>query len=577
MSGFLQGRLIAIEEVAERLIADGKIVFRSTSEAVEWIRTRTGRTCPAEERIPCIPEPGGGVLFDDAVVNERIASQSQGPKIGEAELVSGSILPSCSTDLSDVEWIIVKWFFSYEDRCRRGTREILNGILWRVRTKRKWHELPSRYPRHGTCKRLFERWDREGRLGVILRFLDVPWKSERENAPSLVPAATRARRNRRQTGCVAVHRDSWVLRWRENVVEDGVKRRKLRFKKLGEVTPAHRRNRSPKTKKPRVPYEIQRAAKVILEAVRVLDAFDAPISYLVTVAELVETHYLPTIEPHRKASTIAGYRRDIWERHLKAKVGGRVVRDFRRVDAFQLWNQIVRENPEIPKSTMRRIRFFVSGLFEWALNRGLYDGDNPAQAKLPEGLKGPRIPEGYSIDEVNALLKLFNFDSQIQAIFAIAWVALRKGEIEGLKWNDYELLPGVDEGAKLHVRRSVWRGVVGTPKTAASADVVIVAPQLCSYIDYYRKLCGDPDTGFMFGKYGRPIDLGQLARKRIIPILDRCAVCKRSKIGHARPGITDHEFKRDESVPRWKGFHAFRRGAATYIVEYFRKVQQGAG
>jgi len=53
----------------------------------------------------------------------------------------------------------------------RDSRDVLNGILWVLRTGAPWHELPDCYPPYQTCHRRFQRWVEEGVLSHILEAL----------------------------------------------------------------------------------------------------------------------------------------------------------------------------------------------------------------------------------------------------------------------------------------------------------------------------------------------------------------------------------------------------------------------
>jgi transposase len=44
----------------------------------------------------------------------------------------------------------------------RDPREVLNGILWILRTGAPWQDLPPRYPPYQTCHRRFQQWVRQG-------------------------------------------------------------------------------------------------------------------------------------------------------------------------------------------------------------------------------------------------------------------------------------------------------------------------------------------------------------------------------------------------------------------------------
>ena len=51
----------------------------------------------------------------------------------------------------------------------RDPRDVLNGILWVMRTGAPWHDLPARYPPYQTCHRRFQLWARSGSLARVLQ------------------------------------------------------------------------------------------------------------------------------------------------------------------------------------------------------------------------------------------------------------------------------------------------------------------------------------------------------------------------------------------------------------------------
>jgi transposase len=80
-------------------------------------------------------------------------------------------------DLTDAQWAILEPHFRPPRRADgRGrpwqdTRQVLNGVLWVLRTSAPWHDLPRRYPPYQTCHRRFQQWQRTGRLTRILKTL----------------------------------------------------------------------------------------------------------------------------------------------------------------------------------------------------------------------------------------------------------------------------------------------------------------------------------------------------------------------------------------------------------------------
>ena len=68
-------------------------------------------------------------------------------------------------NLTDKQWAVIEPHIpkparrqDSRGRPRRDDREILDGILWILRTGAPWHDLPGRYSPHQTCYRRFREW-----------------------------------------------------------------------------------------------------------------------------------------------------------------------------------------------------------------------------------------------------------------------------------------------------------------------------------------------------------------------------------------------------------------------------------
>ena len=53
----------------------------------------------------------------------------------------------------------------------RDPRDVLDGILWVLRTGAPWRDLPPRYPPYQTCHRRFQPWSRDGTIDRVLHAL----------------------------------------------------------------------------------------------------------------------------------------------------------------------------------------------------------------------------------------------------------------------------------------------------------------------------------------------------------------------------------------------------------------------
>jgi len=81
-------------------------------------------------------------------------------------------------DITEPQWallapLIPKDHVAGEGRGRpaRSSRDVLNGILWVLRTGAPWHDLPARYPPYQTCHHRFTDWVESRVIEEILRTL----------------------------------------------------------------------------------------------------------------------------------------------------------------------------------------------------------------------------------------------------------------------------------------------------------------------------------------------------------------------------------------------------------------------
>jgi integrase len=129
-------------------------------------------------------------------------------------------------------------------------------------------------------------------------------------------------------------------------------------------------------------------------------------------------------------------------------------------------------------------------------------------------------------------------------VAAAAYAGLRRGEIQGLRWQDYN-------GKQLKVEQSIWEGIAADPKSESGKAAVPVTPVLASVLEHYKLTQGNPADGPMFrASNGRALRLNNLLRSQIVPALNRCNVYKKSEAKH---GSEAHDYSRDESLPVWRG------------------------
>ena len=135
-------------------------------------------------------------------------------------------------DLTQKQWEVVEPLFPEGERRKTGPkggrpwaelRDVLNGVLWVLRTGAPWADMPKRYPSSSTCHRRFQGWvkaeilprvlaalyeDLRERGGVdnIEAFIDGTYVPAKKGDPALVVVArARPRRSWRSQTAMVFH------------------------------------------------------------------------------------------------------------------------------------------------------------------------------------------------------------------------------------------------------------------------------------------------------------------------------------------------------------------------------------
>ena len=269
-------------------------------------------------------------------------------------------------------------------------------------------------------------------------------------------------KQRHQRGYVYRKGDAWYVRFNEREEADGAVRIRQRAHKLAQASGEYR----------------------TLTAARALaEEFLAPVNQgrtpgaNLTLGRFVSELYLPAIEQQKRASTYHGYR-NLWRSYL-APHGGLLLREFRTADGERILAAVARER-ELSVTTLRHVKALLSGIFRYAKRQGMTAGENPIrEAAIPQA-RGASETHAYDLETILRIIE--TLDEPAATIVAVAaFTGVRKGELRGLCWEDYD-------GAEIRVARSWWRHHVSEPKTAKSKASVPVIAQLRDRLERHRTL-----------------------------------------------------------------------------------------
>ncbi len=276
---------------------------------------------------------------------------------------------------------------------------------------------------------------------------------------------------------------------------------------------------------------------------------------ITTMGDFVERIYLPRVAEQNRASTSRGYR-NAWRRYLAPHCHDWWLQDTRTSDVQQVLDSIANTH-DLSRPTLRHLKALLSGIFNHAKQQGYYDAFNPVHGvAIPKARSGGET-HAYSLEEIQDFLMSVP-EPGATALALLAFTGIRRSEGEGLRWQDYDA-----DGKQISITRSIWNGIVDEPKTRKSRSAVPVIKPLATMLEIHRLRSGNPKEGPIFrNRNGKPLSFNNLANRIVSPALQWCKVCGKSRLNHDK---SEHDFKRDETRIRWRGWHALRRGLATNL------------
>jgi integrase len=345
----------------------------------------------------------------------------------------------------------------------------------------------------------------------------------------------------------------WVFRFRETVNESGELKTVQRARKLCPVASVSK----------------EAARHLALKQVKELEKhLPAKPELVVTLGDFVDSVYQPFVKTNKREATARGYA-DMWAAHCagRQQISGALLKDVETANVYRWLCQIAamdknRIGEPLKRNTLQHIKAFLSGVFRLAKNHGYISGINPVT-----GVTVPPAPEAgetyaYSLEEIKGMLRVLPEPARTMVATA-AFTGLRRSELQGLLW---ESLGARDkEGNRLlHVTRSIVAGTVQQCKTKASRAMVPLLPSLERILEAHRQSDKGPETGPIFRtSVGTPLAPHNVLGRQILPVLNRCAICKMSEDVHTAK--VAHDYQRDGSLPKWHGWHAFRRGLGSNL------------
>jgi integrase len=303
----------------------------------------------------------------------------------------------------------------------------------------------------------------------------------------------------------------WVARWLEDVIESGRVRRVYRSEVLGTTAE----------------YPTAKLARRELQAR--LSTVNDP-SYrarpTATFAEFA-IRWKSSVLVQHKPSTQATMRSHV-SKYLVPAFGATMLRDI-RPESVQHFFSTLKVSPKTAPNIFVTLSLMFKSARAWR-----YVAHDPTEGViLPKRHKTRRL--FFTVEEAQHILSTGDFcvwpKVGVRAIVIEAkpyrtfyWLAvetgLRAGELCGLRIDDLDLTDGL-----LHVRQSVWRGKVQSPKTENAHRVVELSPQLAAHLKVNVSKWRPNDKRLLFAtRNGTPWDANLLVKRKLRPLLQSLGI-----------------------------------------------------
>jgi len=229
----------------------------------------------------------------------------------------------------------------------------------------------------------------------------------------------------------------------------------------------------------------------------------------VTVAELVKKwkedyltvqHQLGRLKP----STLRSYQSNL-DSHIEPFFGAMQLAEVTLASAQEFIKTLLGKG--LSPKTIGNVIVVLKEMFKHAVQWGYLDANPVQYVERPRG--EDKEMDVLTPEEIRRLL-----DAQEEPLRTLLLTevlsGMRQGELFGLQWDDIDF-----EKHQIHVRRSLWHGTLGTPKSRRSRRAINMSPTLEEALRAFKAT--HRRSEFVFStERGTPIDADNF-RHRVFP------------------------------------------------------------
>lgn len=221
--------------------------------------------------------------------------------------------------------------------------------------------------------------------------------------------------------------------------------------------------------------------------------------------EFFEKNIVPTLneysnvsfEQHRherKVTTNTDYQ-NIYNKHIKPTFGNRKL-DKIRVSEINIWKNKLYKELGLSSKRVNDIKKIFCTILEDAVRDEIIVS-NPVSKSRPLPVHQEKEIHPFSLEEIKQILN--SAENQDKNLIATLFMTgMRTGELIGLKFSDIDF-----KKREISIKRTIGRGIEGTPKTMSSYRTIPILDSLFPYLKNQYELTSKKDSYVFLNDEGR--------------------------------------------------------------------------
>jgi len=235
--------------------------------------------------------------------------------------------------------------------------------------------------------------------------------------------------------------------------------------------------------------------------------------------KLTLNEYVTTVPLTRGNETTQVSMQQLYDKHIKNKLGGYKLRDLERKDIQKFMDEDLAGYSPQSKKKIKRI---LTTAFKYASSDGIIVR-NPAENVIIEGEQRLREPHPLTPEQLSEFITLWDNDEKLSefsnVIVGLAYTGMRPAELGAVTWDDVDLTKRtIDLNKSIRIDSKGKQYDSSKMKTARSSRVLAIDEELLARLRF-RKTTNPSDKYVFSSSQGKQLNLNNFRSRYFKPAI----------------------------------------------------------